>query len=67
MVCEDGHYNSFVLTLFNVGSIFGTPIYGMLSDKYEFSSLIYDNSFKNFLNFCFISEMTKGCFNTVQK
>ncbi|XP_042912363.1 organic cation transporter protein [Parasteatoda tepidariorum] len=33
MVCDDGHYNSLVLTLFNVGSILGTPIYGMLSDK----------------------------------
>ncbi|GFQ95077.1 carcinine transporter [Trichonephila clavata] len=33
MVCDDAHYNSFVLTMYNVGSIIGTPIYGALSDK----------------------------------
>ncbi|GFU29791.1 carcinine transporter [Trichonephila clavipes] len=33
MVCKDEHYPSFVMTLTNVGSIFGTPIYGTLSDK----------------------------------
>ncbi|XP_054714288.1 organic cation transporter protein-like [Uloborus diversus] len=33
MVCSDGHYTSFVLTLYNVGSIIGTPIYGLLSDR----------------------------------
>ncbi|GFQ70621.1 hypothetical protein TNCT_383322, partial [Trichonephila clavata] len=30
---QDEHYPSFVMTLTNVGSIFGTPIYGTLSDK----------------------------------
>ncbi|GIY30768.1 hypothetical protein CEXT_691221 [Caerostris extrusa] len=33
MVCKDEHYPSFVMTLTNVGSIIGTPIYGTLSDK----------------------------------
>ncbi|GIY18319.1 solute carrier family 22 member 7 [Caerostris darwini] len=33
MVCDDSHYNSFILTMYNVGSIIGTPIYGSLSDK----------------------------------
>lgn len=33
MFCEDDHYTSFVLTLYNVGSIIGTPIYGSLSDR----------------------------------
>ncbi|XP_055946456.1 carcinine transporter-like [Argiope bruennichi] len=33
MVCKDDHYPSFVMTLTNVGSIFGTPIYGTLSDR----------------------------------
>uniref|UniRef100_A0A2L2YNP7 Organic cation transporter 1 n=1 Tax=Parasteatoda tepidariorum TaxID=114398 RepID=A0A2L2YNP7_PARTP len=33
LVCEDDHYYSFVLSMFNVGSIVGTPIYGMLADK----------------------------------
>ncbi|CAL1269580.1 unnamed protein product [Larinioides sclopetarius] len=34
MVCDDAHYNSFVLTMYNVGSIIGTPIYGSLSDNF---------------------------------
>ncbi|GIY29074.1 organic cation transporter 1 [Caerostris darwini] len=34
MVCDDSHYNSFILTMQNVGSMIGTPIYGSLSDKY---------------------------------
>lgn len=33
MVCDDSHYTSLVLTLANVGSVLGTPIYGALSDK----------------------------------
>lgn len=33
VVCDDEHYKSFVLTMYNVGSIVGTPIYGLLSDK----------------------------------
>ncbi|XP_035216500.1 carcinine transporter-like [Stegodyphus dumicola] len=33
LVCNDDHYKSFILTMFNVGSIIGTPIYGALSDR----------------------------------
>ncbi|KAG8183926.1 hypothetical protein JTE90_029030 [Oedothorax gibbosus] len=33
MVCDDSHYTSFVLSMYNVGSIICTPIYGVLSDK----------------------------------
>lgn len=33
MVCDRGHLPSLVLTMANVGSIIGTPIYGTLSDK----------------------------------
>ncbi|XP_042901443.1 carcinine transporter-like [Parasteatoda tepidariorum] len=33
MVCGNSHYASLVMTLTNVGSIIGTPIYGTLSDR----------------------------------
>ncbi|KFM78100.1 Organic cation transporter 1, partial [Stegodyphus mimosarum] len=33
LVCNDDHYKSFILTMFSVGSIIGTPIYGALSDR----------------------------------
>ncbi|CAL1269584.1 unnamed protein product [Larinioides sclopetarius] len=34
LVCDKAHYPSLLLTLQNVGSLIGTPIYGILSDKY---------------------------------
>ncbi|KFM59487.1 Solute carrier family 22 member 7, partial [Stegodyphus mimosarum] len=33
MVCDNAHLASMVMTLTNVGSIIGTPVYGTLSDK----------------------------------
>lgn len=33
MYCDDLHYTSFVLTLYNVGSIIFTPLYGIMSDR----------------------------------
>nr|XP_042901435.1 beta-alanine transporter-like [Parasteatoda tepidariorum] len=39
MVCGNSHYASLVMTLTNVGSIIGTPIYGTLSDRYIFPSI----------------------------
>ncbi|GFQ81365.1 carcinine transporter, partial [Trichonephila clavata] len=34
LVCDKSHYPSLLLTLQNVGSLIGTPIYGILSDKF---------------------------------
>ncbi|GIY74832.1 organic cation transporter 1 [Caerostris darwini] len=34
LVCDKGHLPSLLLTLQNVGSLIGTPIYGILSDRY---------------------------------
>ncbi|GIX97627.1 organic cation transporter 1 [Caerostris extrusa] len=34
LVCDKSHFPSLLLTLQNVGSLIGTPIYGILSDKY---------------------------------
>ncbi|GIX97827.1 organic cation transporter 1 [Caerostris darwini] len=34
LVCDKSHFPSLLLTLQNAGSLIGTPIYGILSDKY---------------------------------
>ncbi|XP_035223439.1 carcinine transporter-like [Stegodyphus dumicola] len=33
LVCGDYHYTKFIQTMFSVGSILGTPMYGALSDR----------------------------------